>query len=179
MPDTDGRARLLLTALPAGLAAVASSPAGEAPRDRRGRLKARFVDLIPADDMLSGELDLSVSDMQWVLSRDTRQWESVTRRFGADRARDIAFGLVRHGAVLLRCTVTEALRLGRPVRWTLTGSWATHAAVLRQERQERNVAWQQRARQASEAVLKLDAALAAALTRARGHEPPSDPRLRG
>src|SRR5258707_3165619 len=64
MPDTDGRARLLLTALPAGLAAVASSPAGEAPRDRRGRLKARFVDLIPADDMLSLELDPSVSDMQ-------------------------------------------------------------------------------------------------------------------
>jgi hypothetical protein len=171
MPDMDGRARLLLTALPAGLAAVAASPAGESPRDRRGRLKARFVDLIPADDPLSGQLDLSVGDLQWVLSRDTRRWESVTRRFGADRSRDIAFGLVRHGAVVLRCTVTEALRLGRPVRWTLTGSWAAHAADLRQERQERNAAWQQRARQASDAVLKLDAALATALTRARGHEP--------
>ena len=170
MPDKDGRARLLLTGLPAGLAAVAASPAHESLRDRRGRLKGRFADLIPAGDPLPSGPEFSDGDLQWVLSRDTRRWESVTKRFGADRARDVAFGLVRHGAVIMRCSVTEGFRLGAPVRWTLTEPWAARAAGLRQEHQERNATWQQRARRAAEAVLELDVGLAAALTRARGHE---------
>lgn len=170
MPDKGGGERLLLTGLPAGLAAIAASPAHESSRDRRGRLKARFADLIPAGDPLPSRPELSDGDLQWVLSRDTRRWESVTKRFGADLARDVAFGLVRHGAVIIRCSVTEGLRLGAPVRWTLTGPWAAHAARLRQEQKERNATWQQQACRAAEAVLELDVGLAAALTRARGHE---------
>ena len=146
--------RLLLSGLPDAISAVIAVPGGESPRDRRGRLKARLVDLVPADAPSSGEPGLTETDMQWLLGRDTRQWGSVISRFGREQACDIAFRLVRHGAVTLRCAVTENLALGPPIRWTLTQAWASRAASLREERLRLNSAWRERALQAAEAIIQ-------------------------
>ena len=171
MPEPAKSDRLLLSGLPDHIAAVAASPGGESPRDRRGRLKARLVDLVPASAPANEEPGLSVADTQWLLGGGTRQWNSVINRFGQDHACDIAFRLVRHGVVTLRCTVTDNLALGPPIRWKLTQAWASRAASLREERLSRNTAWRERALAAAEAASSLDPAIAAVLATAKGHEP--------
>lgn len=88
-------------------------------RDRKGRRKLERVRLV-ADQPTAVETDDSTTT--FLLGASTRRWSSIQRRFGDD-AWDRATQLVRAGAVLLECHVTDDLRLGDPIAWTLTTVW--------------------------------------------------------
>lgn len=64
-----------------------------------------------------------------MLSATTREWASVISRFGM-AAWGIALELVRHGGVVLRCSVDDDLHVDAPVRWRLSHAWALQADEL-------------------------------------------------
>ncbi len=117
--ESAGRIEVPLPDLPAGVKAYTvpkSRPdddlefAGDVdrvPRDRRGRVKPRQVDLLPAAHAVAFSLPstLSKSDLKWVLrTKSGRLWAGVVSQFG-DRAWDAAAELVRSGVAVLRCNV--------------------------------------------------------------------------
>ena len=97
-------------------------------RDRKGRRKLERVRLVVGSPTAT-KIDNSTTT--FLLGASTRRWSSIQRRFG-DGAWDRATHLVRAGAVLLECHVTDDLRLGDPIAWTLTSEWEQ----LRQDRED-------------------------------------------
>jgi Protein of unknown function C-terminus (DUF2399) len=171
----DGRVPLPILGLPAGVRAVTvprRGPAGPAvPVDRRRRVAARQIDLVsdlPAPPTRP-PAQLTDADINWVLATASRRWPSVEHRFGTD-APQVAFGLVRAGAVTLRCDVREGHKLGRPRSWRLTDEWARQAAERHTARERETASWRDRAGAAGERIKDIDPGLAASLHRARGNE---------
>jgi uncharacterized protein DUF2399 len=121
-----------LTGLPDGLVARsvqkvrADATSWRQVRDRRHRQRLETVVLmtthVPPDDIathLQSALGHSLGTCTFILGAQRRSWQAIRDRFGAD-ALSAAFGLVRCGAIYLRCTVTEELSLGTPTGWYLT-----------------------------------------------------------
>jgi hypothetical protein len=103
-------------------------------RDRRQRQRLETVVLmtthVPPDDIathLQSVLGHSLGTRNFILGAQRRSWQAIRDRFGAD-ALPAAFGLVRCGAIYLRCTVTEELSLGTPTGWYLTEAAMAGAA---------------------------------------------------
>lgn len=88
-------------------------------RDRKGRRKLERVRLV-TDHPTAADIDDPTTT--FLLGADTRRWPSIQRRLGED-AWERATQLVRAGAVLLDCHVTDDLQLGDPISWTLTAEW--------------------------------------------------------
>jgi Protein of unknown function C-terminus (DUF2399) len=121
-----------LTGLPDGLVARsvqkvrADATSWRQVRDRRQRQRLETVVLmtthVPPDDIathLQSALGHSLGTCNFILGAQRRSWQAIRDRFGAD-ALSAAFGLVRCGAIYLRCTVTEELSLGTPTGWYMT-----------------------------------------------------------
>lgn len=128
-----GRTPIVMHDLPEGVDAVTipvrRNGEPRVPRDRRGRVNAKHVDLVSSERTALFEPPevLTRHDLVWVLSAGRRQWSSVQKRFG-DRAPLIALDLVRAGGVVLRCEVDrDAVALGSPQGWTLSNAWAEQA----------------------------------------------------
>ncbi|GAA5153688.1 Wadjet anti-phage system protein JetD domain-containing protein [Amycolatopsis dongchuanensis] len=140
-----GRSVVPLTDVPAGMRAVTVPVKrdGETrvPRDRRGRIKPVRVDLVAATQpaLFEPPDSLSKADLIWVLSKNSRRWGSVARRFG-NRSGEVAAGLVRQGGIVLRCAVDrDQLRLGSPEGWSLSRAWREQSAdVLAELRPRRD-----------------------------------------
>ncbi|WP_410598435.1 Wadjet anti-phage system protein JetD domain-containing protein [Amycolatopsis sp. lyj-90] len=117
--ESAGRIEVPLPDLPSGVKAYTvpkprpdddlefSDDIDRVPRDRRGRVKPRQVDLLPAARAVPFCLPstLSKSDLKWVLrTKSGRLWTGVVAQFG-DRAWEAAAELVRSGVAVLRCSV--------------------------------------------------------------------------
>lgn len=135
--EADGRIRVSVAEVPADTHAlsvpVRREGANRAPRNRRGLLRIREVDLVTARAQPAYEPPegLDGRHLVWVLSAKRRSWATVVARFG-DRAWDMAVALVRCGGVVLRCEVDEDLELAEPLAWRLSHSWALQADELLQ-----------------------------------------------
>lgn len=132
--EVSGRTPIMLNGLPPGVEGVTvpvrRNGESRVPRDRRGRVKATRVDLIPAErtPLFAPPEGFSRADLVWTLSASRRQWSSVSNRFG-DRAFAVALQLVRSGGVVLRCAIDrDRLALGPPESWSLSSAWAEQAA---------------------------------------------------
>lgn len=136
--EAEGRIRVSVTGVPEGTHAL-SVPVrrqgnNRAPRNRRGLLRIREVDLVAAraQPAYQPPEQLGARDLIWVLSAKRRNWATVRSRFGSG-AWGAALSLVRSGGVVLRCGVDEDLELGSPLEWRLSHSWALQAEELLQE----------------------------------------------
>lgn len=173
-PSRTGQVPLPIVGLPAGVRAVTVPRRGSTgptvPVDRRRRVTARQIDLI--SDLLAPlpSARLADADINWVLATASRRWASVENRFGTG-ALDIAFNLVRAGAVALRCEVREEHKLGRPRSWRLTDEWTQRAAERRSAHEHETTSWRERARAAADRIQDVDPGLAASLHQSRGNEP--------
>jgi hypothetical protein len=129
-----------LTGLPDGLVARSvqklrvDATSWRQVRDRRQRQWLETVILMtphaPPDDVathLQSVLGHSPGTCTFILGAQRRSWRAIQDRFGAD-ALPTAFGLVRCGAIYLKCTVTEELSLGTPTGWYLTEAAMADAA---------------------------------------------------
>lgn len=141
------------------------------PKDRRGRLNAKHVELTAPDGRPPEPMpDLSAADLAWVLAADSRAWPTVEARWHG-RALDTALALVRAGVVALRVSVAEtAADVGAPSRWRLTPAWADEAARRRDRAGQGKDELRAAARALAEQVADVDNGLAAALAAAGGHE---------
>ncbi|MFF2507780.1 hypothetical protein ACFVTY_31110 [Streptomyces sp. NPDC058067] len=130
--DTHGREPAPLPGLPAGVIAVTvprvtrtedDLPDVRVPRDRKGRVNTREVDLVAAAPVngyapppgLSTRLD------QGTHHRDHKRWPTIEGEFG-ERAWDVTVALIQCGAITLRCRVERAVRYA-PRLWRLTEIW--------------------------------------------------------
>lgn len=144
--ELTGRNPITIRGLPDGVGAVTvpvrRNGESRVPRDRRGRVSATRVDLVPSETTAFFEppSGLTRQELAWVLSTGRRQWSTVQNQFG-DRAFSIALDLVRSGGVLLRCTVDQdAVALGSPQSWKLSDAWAEQADdELAELKPQRNV----------------------------------------
>lgn len=117
--ESAGRIEVPLPGLPSGVKAYTVPKPGpdddlefaddidRVPRDRRGRVKPRQVDLLPAARAVPFSLPsaLSKRDLKWVLrTKSGRLWAGVVAQFG-DQAWEAAAELVRNGVAVLRCSV--------------------------------------------------------------------------
>ncbi|MFG2227700.1 Wadjet anti-phage system protein JetD domain-containing protein [Streptomyces sp. NPDC048644] len=131
--ETHGREPVPLPGLPAGVIAVTvprvtrteeDLPDVRIPRDRKGRVNAREVDLVAAAPVngYAPPPALSTRDLIKVLTtRDHKRWTTIEAEFG-ERAWDVAVTLVQCGAITLRCRVERATRYA-PRLWRLTQIW--------------------------------------------------------
>src|SRR5262249_53215672 len=114
-----------LSGVPEGIAAFPLQTIradGVVVRTRRGRAKLEVVELRPR----KVKTELAPFDelgAEFVLGATRRRWSTIEAEFGDD-AWNAALRLVRAGAVTLRCCVDGATRLGAPIAWILTESWA-------------------------------------------------------
>lgn len=133
--ESEGRVRVDLADTPDSTQAltvpVRREGVNRVPRNRKGQLRVYEADLVAsrAQPPYSPPPDLSERDLLWVLSATTREWASVVSRFGSEAWRT-ALALVRHGGVVLRCTVDDDLHVDAPVRWRLSHAWALQADEL-------------------------------------------------
>lgn len=130
-------------------------------RDRKGRRKLERVRLA-ANHPTTAEIDDSTTT--FLLGANTRRWPSIQRRFGAD-AWERATQLVQAGAVLLDCHVTDDLRLGEPIGWTLTAEWEQRRQDRADARAEHRSSLGDRATEAAAKVRPLSPELADAIER--------------
>lgn len=175
-PSRAGQVQLPIVGLPAGVRAVTVPRRGPdgpiVPVDRRRRVTAGQIDLVsdlPAP-LTRALAQLTNADINWVLATASRRWASIENRFGTG-ALDIAFNLVRAGAVALRCEVREEHKLGRPRSWRLTDEWTQRAAGRRSAHERETTSWRERARAAADRIQDIDPGLAASLHKSRGNEP--------
>ncbi|HEY2265350.1 MAG TPA: hypothetical protein VGI96_22185 [Streptosporangiaceae bacterium] len=121
--ESEGRVRVPVGGLPRGVLAV-SVPTrrdGEArlPRDRHRRLRINEVDLIadgPTDAFAPPE-GLPARDLIFALETGRRDWATVEKAMGPEKAWETAIALVRCGGVVLRCGVDDILHLAGPTSW--------------------------------------------------------------
>lgn len=103
--EAEGRIRVSLAEAPEGTHALSVPVRREgmnrAPRNRRGLLHIREVDLVTAREQPAYDPPetLDSRHLVWVLSARRRSWATVDSRFG-DRAWDVALALVRCGGVV-------------------------------------------------------------------------------
>lgn len=101
--------------------------------DRQGRMRLELVALAARSPGAGGRAELpnslSTGDQKFVLGAARRSWHAVEQRFG-DRAWQLAIELARRGILILRCSVTDSLRLGRPVGWLLSSAGVELADAL-------------------------------------------------
>jgi hypothetical protein len=134
--ESEGRVRVPVGGLPRGVLAV-SVPTrrdGEArlPRDRHRQLRIDEVDLIadgPTDAFAPPE-GLSARDLIFALEAGRRDWATVEKAMGPDKARETAIALVRCGGVVLRCDVDDILQLAGPTSWRRSHAWSLQHADL-------------------------------------------------
>ncbi|MFF7365981.1 hypothetical protein ACFZAX_34690, partial [Streptomyces sp. NPDC008125] len=131
--ETHGREPVPLPGLPTGVIAVTvpratrtedDLPDVRVPRDRKGRVNTREVDLVAAAPVngYAPPPGLSTRDLIKVLTTgDHKRWTTIEGDFG-DRAWDVAVALIQCGAVILRCRVEQAVRY-TPRLWRLTEIW--------------------------------------------------------
>ncbi|RAS61280.1 uncharacterized protein DUF2220 [Lentzea atacamensis] len=133
--ESAGRIEVPLPALPHDVAAFtvpkSASPGSpesyRVPRDRKGRVSVRRVDLLPRARAVPFALpaSLSTKDLIWVLRTDAeRRWPGMVTQFG-DKAWQAAMELVRSGLGVLRCTVHGFDY--RPQSFRLTEAWRAAA----------------------------------------------------
>jgi hypothetical protein len=134
--ESEGRVRAPIGGLPRGVVAVTVPvrKGGEArlPRDRRHRLRIDEVDLIsdgPTDAFEAPE-DLPTRDLIFVLEAGRRDWTTIEKFIGRERAWEVAIALVRCGGVVLRCGVDDTLLLTQPVSWRRSHAWSLQHADL-------------------------------------------------
>lgn len=164
-----GRVAVPLRGVPSGLVAVTiprrSDGKLRVPRDRKGRLKPRRVDLIAVSPKRSG----TPVDEPWLFGANRRAWASVVTKCGSG-AWDTACAMARDGLIEIRCTVAGAA-MGEPVAILLTEHARAARAARTSTRTETAIEWSARAHVAADAVQGLDSGLAVALRVARGTEP--------
>jgi hypothetical protein len=128
--ESEGRVRVAVGGLPHGVMAVSvpTRREGEArlPRDRHRLLKIDEVDLI--SDGPTGAYEppagLPARDLIFVLEVGRRDWLTVEKSLGGQKAWEVAIALVRCGGVVLRCAVDETLHLARPDSWRRSHAWS-------------------------------------------------------
>jgi hypothetical protein len=130
-------------------------------RDRKGRRKLDRVRLV-AGHPTAVEIDDSTT--RFLLGASTRRWSSIRTRFGDD-AWERATQLVKAGAVLLDCHVTDDLRLGEPISWTLTTEWDQRLRDRANARAEQRRSLDTRAVEAATEVRRLSPELADGIDR--------------
>jgi hypothetical protein len=143
--ERDGRVRAPVGSLPDGVMAVSvpvrRSGEARAPRDRYRRLRIGDVDLISAEPTgaYAPPPHLTDRELIFVLEVGRREWATVERFFGPNRAWDVAITLVRCGGVILRCGTDDNLDLGRPIDWRRSHAWSLqHADLLNDLRGRQN-----------------------------------------
>ncbi len=131
--EAAGRREVPLHGLPAGVVALTVPRMGadgpRLPRDRRRRIAPKEVDLATPDAVLPFQPPawLPTQDLVWILRTGrSRQWSTVTARFGNDTW-DTVVALLRSGGIIVRCEVTPE-RGFVPVRLRLAEAWASAAA---------------------------------------------------
>ena len=175
-PSGAGQVQLPIVGLPSGVRAVTVPRRGPdgptVPVDRRRRVAARQIDLVSdlSAPLTPPSAQLTNADINWVLATASRRWASVENRFGTG-ALDVAFELVRAGAVALRCEVREEHKLGRPRSWRLTDEWTRQATERHAAHEHETTSWRERARAAAHRIQDIDPGLAASLHQSRGNEP--------
>jgi hypothetical protein len=90
------------------------------------------VDLIadgPTDAFAPPE-GLSARDLIFALEAGRRDWATVEKAMGPDKARETAIALVRCGGVVLRCDVDDILQLAGPTSWRRSHAWSLQHADL-------------------------------------------------
>jgi hypothetical protein len=134
--EAEGRVRVSVGGLPRGVIAVTVPKARDGeprlPKDRHGLLRPDEVDLI-ADgpvDAFEPPDDLPVRHLIFVLEAGRRDWATVEKTLGRDRAWETAIALVRCGGVLLRCQVDDILHLAGPTSWRRSHAWSLQHADL-------------------------------------------------
>lgn len=147
------------------------------PRDRRGRLNVKRVDLAAPAGTEADATGLPPADEAWLLAADSRAWPTVQARFG-DAARQVALALARAGVVTLTVPVVGTTgNTAAPLRWRLAPRWSGAAAERREDRAATTATIKDRARALAEQVRRMDPGLADALDGTRGHEPAAAPVL--
>jgi hypothetical protein len=134
--ESEGRVRVAVGGLPRGVLAV-SVPThrdGEArlPRDRHRRLRIDEVDLI--SDAPTGGFEppdgLPARELIFVLEAGRRDWATIEKSMGREKAWETAIALVRCGGVVLRCGVDDTLQLAGPTSWRRSHAWSLQHADL-------------------------------------------------
>jgi hypothetical protein len=101
---------------------------GEArlPKDRHHRLRIDEVDLIA--DRPTGAFEppegMPTRDLIFALEAGRRDWATVEKFMGRDRAWEAAIALVRCGGVVVRCGADDTLQLTQPVSWRRSHAWS-------------------------------------------------------
>jgi len=137
--ERGGRVRAPVGGIPPGVMAVSvpvrRDGTAVVPRDRQRNLKIERVDLIAdeATRAFDRPPGLADRDLVFALDRGRRDWATVERHFGRDRAWEAALSLVRCGGVVLRCGADEDLHLTAPVGWRRTHAWSLQHADLLQD----------------------------------------------
>ncbi|WP_239082222.1 Wadjet anti-phage system protein JetD domain-containing protein [Actinoplanes teichomyceticus] len=131
--EAAGRRVVPLKGLPSGVVALTvprKGPEGpRVPRDRRGRVAPRQVDLVTEDAVppFQPPIGFPSGDLIWLLRIEgQKQWATVTKRLGKT-AWEIVVALLRSGGVVVRCEVTSELGY-KPLRLRLSAAWAAVAA---------------------------------------------------
>jgi hypothetical protein len=134
--ESEGRVRVAVGGLPRGVVAVSvpTRREGESrlPRDRHRLLKINEVDLISNGPAGAYEppAGLPARDLIFVLEAGRRDWLTVEKSLGGQRAWEVAIALVRCGGVVLRCAVDETLHLAGPDSWRRSHAWSLQHADL-------------------------------------------------
>jgi hypothetical protein len=136
LDESEGRVRARIGGVPRGVMAVTVPvrKGGEArlPRDRHHRLRIDEVDLIadgPTDSFEPPE-GMPTRDLIFVLEAGRRDWATVEKFMGRERAWEAAIALVRCGGVVLRCGAGDTLQLTQPVSWRRSHAWSLQHADL-------------------------------------------------
>jgi hypothetical protein len=90
------------------------------------------VDLISSTPTAAYEqpVGLSARDLIFILEAGRRDWLTVEKFLGGQRAWEVAIALVRCGGVILRCAVDETLHLAGPGSWRRSHAWSLQHADL-------------------------------------------------
>jgi hypothetical protein len=132
MTEAAGRREVPLKGLPSGVVALTvprKGPEGlRVPRDRRGRVAPRQVDLATPDSVppFRPPVGFPARDLVWVLRTEgQKQWATIRKRFG-ENTWETVVALLRSGGVVVRCEVTPDLGY-EPLRMRLSDAWAAVA----------------------------------------------------
>lgn len=134
--DSEGRVRVAVGGLPRGVLAVSVPTYRDGkvglPRDRHRRLRIDEVDLIP--DGPTGAFEppdgFPARDLIFVLEAGRRDWATIEKAMGREKAWERAIALVRCGGVVLRCGVDDTLELAGPTSWRRSHAWSLQHADL-------------------------------------------------
>jgi len=136
LSESEGRVRAPIGGLPSGVMAVTVPvrKGGQArlPRDRHHRLRVDEVDLIAdgSTDAFDPPEGLPDRDLIFVLEAGRRDWTTIEKFIGRERAWEVAIALVRCGGVVLRCGADDTLHLSQPVAWRRSHAWSMQHADL-------------------------------------------------